>query len=250
MITKEFFIDKDGFKLHAKLDTPENAKAKLPILVLIHGLTGQMDEAHLEGVRGAAIANEMACLRVDMYGHGKSDGVFINHNLLEWVSEIIYVIDYARGLEFVSDIYLAGHSQGGLAVILAAALKADQIKALIPISPAINIVYNSIDGNFFGSEFDKDNIPEMVCFWDGFEIKGNYFRVARTIKVDEAIAAYKGPVLIVHGTADDTVDVAYGREVAEKYSNATLRLIEGDTHCFDYHLDEMVQVVKEFLGEM
>ena len=62
MITKEFFIDKDGFKLHAKLDTPENAKAKLPILVLIHGLTGQMDEAHLEGVRGAAIANEIGAV--------------------------------------------------------------------------------------------------------------------------------------------------------------------------------------------
>lgn len=247
MITEEFYIDKNGFKLFAKLDTPEKAKEKMPVLVLIHGLTGQMDESQLEGVRDAAIANEMACLRVDMYGHGKSDGKFEDHNLFEWISEILYVIDYARSLDFASDIYLSGHSQGGLAVILAAALKADQIKALILLSPAINIVYDCLRGDFFGTKFDKDNIPEMIRFWEDFDIKGNYIRVARMFDVDKAIAAYKGPVLVVHGTMDDSVDVAYGKEVAEKYNNSTLKLIEGDTHCFDYHLDEMVQTVNGFL---
>lgn len=249
MITKEFYIDKDGFKLFAKLDTADNSSGKMPLFILIHGLTGQMDEAQLEGARDVAIANGMACLRVDMYGHGKSDGKFENHNLLEWVSEIIYVIDYARELDFVTDIYLAGHSQGGLAAILAAALKSDQIKSLVLMSPAINIVYSSKNGDFFGTKFDKNNLPETVHFRDGYEIKGNYFRVARSINVDEAIAAYKGPVLVVHGTADDAVDVIYGKEVAEKYVDATLKLIEGDTHCFDYHLDEMVQAVDTFLKE-
>lgn len=250
MITKEFYIDKDGFKLFAKIDTLEGSSGKMPLFILIHGLTGQMDEAQLEGAMDAAIANGMACLRVDMYGHGKSDGEFINHNLLEWVSEIIYVIDYARDLDFVTDVYLAGHSQGGLAVMLAAALKADQIKALVLMSPAINIVYSSKNGDFFGTKFDKNNLPETVKFWDGYEIKGNYFRVARSINVDEAIAVYKGPVLVVHGTADDAVDVVYGKEVAEKYSDVTLKLIEGDTHCFDYHLDEMVQAIEEFLEDL
>lgn len=247
--SKDFYIDKDGFKLYAKLDMPKVSSAKLPLLILIHGLTGQMDEAQLEGVVHAANDSGMACLRVDMYGHGKSDGDFSNHNLLEWVSEILYVIDYARELEFVTDIYLSGHSQGGLAAILAGALKADQIKALVLISPAINIVYDVRKGVFFDNTFDIDNIPEYVHFWDEFDLKGNYFRVAKEIHIDEAIAAYDGPVLVVHGTIDDAVDVKYGIETAEKYKNSTLKLIEGDSHCFDYHLDEMVQAVKEFLTD-
>lgn len=246
-LSKEFYIDKDGFKLHAKLDLPGQSSSKMPVLILIHGLTGQMDEAQLEGVRDAANDSGVACLRVDMYGHGKSDGDFSNHNLMEWVSEIIYIIDYVREQDYASDIYLSGHSQGGLAVILAAALKADQIKALVLLSPAINIVYDSKKGIFFGSKFDAESLPEYVHFWEEFDIKGNYFRVAGSFNVDEAIAAYTGPVLVVHGTKDESVDVAYGIEVAEKYSNSTLRLIKDDSHCFDYHLDEMVQAVKNFL---
>ena len=248
MTSRDFFIDKDGFKLYAKLDVPKNASKKSPILILIHGLTGQMDEAQLEGVRDAANARGISCLRVDMYGHGKSDGDFANHNLLEWVSEILYVIDYVRELDFVTDIYLSGHSQGGLAAILAAALKADQIKALVLISPAINIVYDIKQGRFFDARFDANSIPESVHFWDDFDIKGNYFRIAKNINIDEAINAYDGPVLVVHGTNDEAVDVACGIKTAEKYSNSTLRLIDGDSHCFDYHLDEMVKAVKEFLG--
>lgn len=275
MENKEFYIDKDGFKLHAKLEFPENSyvdstknsghstrdvsstssdpghpawnKVRMPIVIIIHGLTGQMDEAQLEGVRDAAHATGCASLRVDMYGHGKSDGEFSNHNLLEWQSEILYIIDYARGLDFVTDIYLAGHSQGGLAVILAAGMKADQIKALIPISPATLIVSESLKGYFFGTKFDQNNLPESIHFWDTFDIKANYFRVARTLHVDEAIDSYDGPVLVVHGTNDESVPVSYGIEVAEKYKNSTLALIEDDSHCFDYHLDEMVAAVTEFL---
>ncbi|MDO4966021.1 MAG: alpha/beta hydrolase [Lachnospiraceae bacterium] len=249
MNNREYYIDKDGFKLHAKLDFPTDAESKLPILILIHGLTGQMDEAQLYGVRDAALDAGCACLRVDMYGHGKSDGDFSNHNVMEWLCEILYIIDHARNQEFVTDIYLAGHSQGGLAVILAAGMKSDQIKALIPISPAINIVSDSKKGEFFGTQFDKDNLPETVHFWDEFDIKANYFRVAKTLNVDEAISAYDGPVLIVHGTNDESVPVSYGIEVADKYQNATLKLIEGDSHCFDYHLDELILAVKTFLLE-
>ncbi|MDO4188473.1 MAG: alpha/beta hydrolase [Lachnospiraceae bacterium] len=243
---KDFYIDKDGFKLYAKLDMPDESNEKMPLVILIHGLTGQMDEAQLEGVRDAANDNGMACLRVDMYGHGKSDGDFSNHNIMEWVSEILFIIDYGRSLDFVTDIYLSGHSQGGLAVMLAAAAKVDQIKSLILISPATNIVYDAKKGIFFGTKFEQNNIPESIVFWEEYIIKGNYLRVAKMINVDEAIAAYDRPVLVVHGTNDESVDVSYGIEVAKKYKNSTLKLIEGDSHCFDYHLNEMVEVLKEY----
>lgn len=250
MQNRDFFIDKDGFKLHAKLEFPKEAAGKMPLLILIHGLTGQMDEAQLEGVRDAANANGIACLRVDMYGHGKSDGDFSNHNLMEWLSEILFVIDYAREQDFVTDIYLSGHSQGGLAVILAAGMKPDQIKALIPIAPATNIVSESVKGEFFGTKFDQNNMPEFIHFWDEFDIKANYFRIARTLNVDAAIEAFDGPVLVVHGTDDESVPVSFGIEVADKYNNSTLALIEGDSHCFDYHLDEMVKAVADFLAKI
>ena len=46
------------------------------------------------------------------------------------------------------------------------------------------------------------------------------------------IAPYEGPVLILHGTADDAVDCANSKKAAEIYKNVRLELIEGAGHGF------------------
>ena len=60
------------------------------------------------------------------------------------------VIDYALKLPFVTDLYLLGHSQGGLTAVLAAALKHEKIKALVPMSPALMIPDGARSGNLLG----------------------------------------------------------------------------------------------------
>ena len=47
-IMKEFYIDGDGTRLHAKLDIPEGV-TKGPLCILIHGFTGHMEEEHIIG---------------------------------------------------------------------------------------------------------------------------------------------------------------------------------------------------------
>lgn len=247
MENREFFIDKDGFKIHAKLDFPQGEAEKMPLVILVHGLTGHMEEPHLLGIRSAINEIGMACLRVELYGHGQSDGAFKNHNVMEWVSQLIYVIDYARSLSFVSDLYLSGHSQGGLATILAAALKADQLKAIIPLSPATCIVDFCKKGVFFETEFDACSIPEELHFWEDKVVTANYIRVGRSLPLKEAIAGYKGPVLLVHGVTDESVPVQCSIDAKEAYENAELVLIENETHCYDNHLNQVLEAVKKFL---
>ena len=43
---KEFFIDSDGTRIHAKLERPEGAE-KGPLCILVHGFTGHMEEDHI-----------------------------------------------------------------------------------------------------------------------------------------------------------------------------------------------------------
>ena len=100
-----------------------------------------------------------------------------------------------------------------------------------------------------GRDFDPDHIPEMI---HGFGEKsqslgGNYLRVAQTIHVEDAIDRFDGPVLIVHGDADEAVPVEYGIKAAERYKDCKLVLIPGDTHCYDYHLDQVLDAVKEWM---
>ncbi len=240
------YIIDDGIKLNAKLEMPKNHAGKCPIVIIIHGFTGHMEEKHIVAVSNLFNELGFATLRVDMYGHGKSDGEFRNHTLLKWMTNAMTVIDYARSLDFVTDIYLCGHSQGGLTVILAAALKHDQIKAIIPLSPAISIIYDAKVGSVLGSTFDPKHIPEEIVTPD-WTLGGNYFRVAQMIDIDGAMEKYDGPVLIVHGYDDEAVPVKVSIDAAKRYNNAQLDIIEDETHCYDNHLDKVLESIRKWV---
>ena len=245
------YIQDDGIRLNAALDMPEGYRPgqKCPLVVVIHGFTGHIEEAHIVAVSKAINAEGFATLRADMYGHGHSDGEFRRHTLYKWLTNALTVIDYARGLDFVTDLYLCGHSQGGLLVMLAAAMKHDIVKGLIPLSPACMIPEIARGGELLGERFDPDHIPETLHGWNGLELDGNYARVAQTIHVEEAIDRYRGPVLIVHGDEDEAVPVEYGIRAAERYANGRLVLIPGDDHCYNHHLDQVLEAVREWLRQ-
>ncbi|MBR5110330.1 MAG: alpha/beta fold hydrolase [Clostridia bacterium] len=243
------YIMDDGIRLNAKLDMPVPAEGRHPLVIIIHGFTGHMEERHIVAV--AKTLNEIgfATLRVDMYGHGNSDGKFENHTLYKWLTNAITVIDYARALDFVTDLYLCGHSQGGMTVMLAGAMKHDAVKGIIPLSPAWMIPEAARNGTLLGQAFDPSQIPEMLPAWGDRGLNGNYVRVAQTIHVEEAIDRYDGPVLIVHGDQDDAVPVEYGIQAAKRYKNCRLVLIPGDTHCYDRHLDQVLDAVRDWMRE-
>ena len=241
------YIMDDGIRLNAKLDMPAGNPQKCPLVIVIHGFTGYMEERHIVAV--ARTFNELgyATLRVDMYGHGESEGTFRNHTLYKWLTNALTVIDYARSLEFVTELYLCGHSQGGLTTMLAGAMKRDVLAGLIPLSPATMIPDGAREGNLLGLEFDPEHVPEELTNGDGRVLGGNYIRVAQTIRVEEAIDRYTGPVLIVHGDADEAVPVACAKAAAARYVNAKLVLIPGDDHCYDYHLDQVLEAIREWM---
>ena len=238
------YIMDDGVRMNAALELPAGQPEKCPLVIVIHGFTGHMEERHILAVSRAIRDAGFATLRVDMYGHGNSDGQFARHTLFKWLTNALTVIDYARDLDFVTDLYLCGHSQGGLTVMLAGAMKHDCISGLIPLSPAWMIPEEARRGVMLGETFNPDHIPAVLPPWG---LEGNYVRVAQTIRVEEAIDRYHGPVLIVHGEQDETVPVEYGVRAAGRYRDAALVLIPGDTHCYDYHLEQVTDAVRAWL---
>ena len=242
---QEFFITEDGIRYHARLDRPEGVE-KCPLAIVFHGFTGHMEERHIVAVSEAIRSLGIAALRVEMYGHGQSDGEFRNHTLYKWVTGGLAVIDYALGLDFVTDLYITGHSQGGLLVMLLAGMRPKQIKALIPLSPAWMIPEKARAGEVLGMTFDPLDIPEEIHNEER-TLSGNYIRVAQTIHPEDEIDRYPGPVLIIHGDEDEAVPVEYAYKAAERYKNAKLVIVPGDTHCYDHHLEQVTEAVKEFL---
>lgn len=243
---EEFYIASDGIQLHAKLDKPQGMD-KGPLCILIHGFTGHMEENHIIAAQKAMNDAGIAVLRVEMYGHGKSGGQFKTHTLYKWISNALDVVNYVKTLDFVTDLYLSGHSQGGLLTMLIAGMCPESFKAILPLSPAWMIPEEARNGLMLGKRFNPKHIPEKLDF-EGNELNGDYIRVAQTIHVEDAIEKYEGPAYIVHGDADETVPYSYAQKAEKLYKNATVIPVHGANHCFDMHLNDLSNAIQDFFN--
>ena len=244
------YIDDDGILLSAvleKAEKPEGAERR-PLVILLHGFTSSKDRPH--NLLAAAAMREAGCdtLRFDLYGHGESGGEFRKHTLYRWISNTMAVIDYVRGLGY-TELYLSGHSQGGLAAALTAGMEADRIRGLILRAPAFMIPECARTGNMLGTEFDPDHIPDSVPTIKNLELDGNYIRVAQMIRAEDAADRFRNPVLILHGSEDDLVPPADSRRMAERYQNCELAVIAGETHHFDRNPERMREIIRNWLAK-
>ncbi len=245
---QEFFIEHDLLLIHAKLEFPESyAGGPLPLVIVQHGVTGHMEEDHILGIVKTFNDCGFATLRTELYGHGKSGGEFQDHTLFKWMSQMLTVIDYARGLDFVTDLFLCGHSQGGLIAILAGAMKRDVLRAILPLSPAVMIPEEARKGVFLGHTFDPEHIPDRLVMDEENVLNGNYLRVAQMVYAEPAIDAYDKDVLIIHGDKDESVPLEAGVKAAKRYKNAKLVIIPGDDHCYNNHLDQVQEALADFM---
>lgn len=238
-------ITDDGIRLSAVLEEPEEKTGR--IVILLHGFTSAKDRLHTLQAAQAMRDAGFATLRMDLYGHGESGGLFEKHTLYKWISNILAAIDHLRELGW-REIWLSGHSQGGLAAALAAGMETDRVAGLILRAPAFMIPECARKGNLLGFAFDPDHVPDRVQVIKGLELEGNYIRVAQTIHAEEAIARFTGPVLILHGDEDDTVPLADSEKAAGMYADAALAVMKGETHHFDRHPDEMQEIIRTWLS--
>lgn len=249
---EEFYLGADGVQLHAKLERPRD-RERSDLCILLHGVTGHMEEDHIVAVARAMVSVGVAVLRVELYGHGMSGGRFCDHTLLKWINNTLAVIDYAKSRSWVNRIFLSGHSQGGYTTMLVAGLRPDDLATIIPLSPAIVIEDAARTGELFGMTFDPAHVPDRLyrapTFREETSFCGDYFRVAQMLHVSEAIERYRKPVLLVHGDLDQAVPVRYSIEAAAAYANARLVVIEGDDHNYHRHLDKVTSAVADFLRE-
>lgn len=251
---REFYIEHDSIPLHAKLDFPVKVSAqdvedgrKCPLVIVQHGFTGHMEERHIIGVQRALNEAGFATLRTELYGHGKSGGTFRDHTLFKWLSEMLTIVDYAKNLDFVSDLFLCGHSQGGLLMMLTGAMERDAVRAILALSPAVMIPEEARRGVFLGNTFDPRHVPDMLVREDGSLLSGNCVRAAQLIRVEPAIEAFHKSVLIIHGEEDEAVPLRSALDAASRYEDVRMVVIPGDNHCYDNHLDRVKAEIREFM---
>ena len=237
----------DGVPLRAVLERPNQERC--PLVIVLHGFSSSKEKGHTIAACEAMQEAGFATLRFDLYGHGESGGDFKDHTLYKWISNTLAMINYARRLDFVTGIYLSGHSQGGLVAALAGGMAPDLVKGLILRAPAFMIPRCAREGSMLGFTFDPMHVPDEIEVIKGLTLGGDYLRVAQTIHAEDAVARFPGPVLLIHGDADDVVPFTDSIEAARQYHNCRLAVIPGETHHYDRFPEQMKTIIREWMTE-
>lgn len=227
--TKEpFALTRDGMKLSGDLLLPD-AAGPLPLVILSHGFGGSRyvvrDYAETFACHGIA-----ACI-FDFIGGGndsQSDGDTTQMSVLTEAADLDVILSAMReDPRFdAGRIFLFGESQGGLVSTYVGCRRPDDVAGLVLLYPAY-VIRDLVTQNVP----DLDSIPESLTLW-GVKIGAVYARDALTFDIYEMMTDYPREVLIIHGTDDNIVPIAYSERAVTTFPDAELITLEGAGHGF------------------
>ncbi|KUP21782.1 alpha/beta fold hydrolase [Paenibacillus sp. DMB5] len=232
----EFSCTRDGLTIRGRAFIP--AGDHLPAIIVSHGFGGNSKDLYTYCQTLASWGYAAFCFDFcggSAPGLGTSDGATTEMTVLTECEDLMAVMDYVKGLDAVDadKITLMGFSQGGFVSALAAAKRPDEIEALILIYPALCIPDHARQGALAGASYDVNDVPEVIdC--GHMQISKRFHDAVVEMDPFEKIVSYKGPVLLMHGTADQVVPYTYAVKAQEAYApgQCHLQLIQEAGHSF------------------
>ena len=192
-----------------------------------------------------------ATLRFDVVGHGRSEGTLMDMTITALQADAEAMLQHALTLDFISDIYLLGHSIGGVIATYIAAEHPDLIKGLLLLAPACNARYAAESGLLFDLEFDPCNLPEHIenpeiCL----VLSRKYIEESLEMDIFDRPSVYEGPVLAVSGENDKRVPAEFVERYRNTFKNFEYHLIPEIDHMFSPNTDSLVNCTENFFSRL
>ncbi len=242
---------RDDLMIFGVLHLPEG-DGTFPVVILSPGMQAPYytNEHYTEELA----RNGIAGLAFEFTGtNNKSDGWFSESSILTHAADLNIVIDVIASLPEIdhNNIFLWGHSFGGLTSAYVATQRPDDIKALVLLEPSIHMpdIYREMFPE--GSDISQNPNLSTLPFSSKF--------VEDLISVDifELMPSFENEVLIFKGTEYSPQDEeeqlkfrAALEEGAETFPEAQLVTVEGADHMFNgSYGSTMISRTIEFLKE-
>lgn len=235
-VTQECYVPRGELNIWCKLYLPV-AQTALPAVVLSHSayMTGDSMESYAQGFAQRGYV----AVAFDFCGgssNSRSDGDTADMTVFTEKEDLKAVLAYVQSLDCVrtEEIYLFGTSQGGLVSALVANDLAEEIAGLILLYPAFNIAELAQGSSSQYADIMNAFSSIFSYFGISFGSAGEaYISTLQDFDVYANIGAFKGRVLILHGSQDFIVDSSYSRQAADVYENCQLYIIQGASHGFN-----------------
>lgn len=223
-------ISSAGHRLYGELLLPDDGRATHPTVICSHGFNGSY--RYFRECAGMCLARSgYAVYCFDFYGgsrFGKSGGKTTEMNVFFEREQLDGVIEYIKNQPFCDrdNLFLWGESQGGFVTAITAARHTEDVRAVALFYPAF-----CLEDDVLKKYRSYDELPEIINNM-GVTISRKYYEGLFGYDAYAEAGKYTGPVLIVHGDADRTVNVSYGYRARDAYGNARLEILPGEDHGF------------------
>lgn len=219
------------------------------LAILLYGFAGQMVDSPsnlLPELAHRLWQKNIATLRFDFSGHGKSDGNIEDMNIFSQLEDASAAIQYAKSLTGIKNIYLVGHSQGGVIASMISGYYADTISKEILINPAATMVDDAKIGRCWGVNYNPDHIPDKIKLAP-FTLNSFYFRTAKFLNIFDVAGAFKNPALILAGSDDKIVNNYVSRRYHATLPQSSFYLLKNGNHNMDNIRNELYDLIVQFL---
>ncbi len=205
------------------------AEPQSPVLVLCHGYPSGALGAEATGRSYPALADRIAnegwrVITFTFRGCGTSTGDF---SLGGWLDDLLAVIDQAASFGASRGVWLAGFGTGGGLCIAAAARRPEVVGVAVLGAPADYSDWASHPRRLLqhAREIGAITDPAFPPALD------QWTRQLRDIKpVDDAGVMAPRPLLVLHGSDDESVPSFDARVIGDAHGSAELRIVSGAAH--------------------
>jgi dienelactone hydrolase len=229
---ENFTLRVDGQRVVGIYHRPQNPRRKSPGVAIFHGFMGNKTDPHRIYFKTAQRRADVgvASVRIDLRGRGDSDGESIDATPQKDFADAKAAVEYLAQQPEVdaNRLGVIGLSWGGsLAAILAG--QDPRIKAAALWS---NVPQSSMDWRPKFFNLDGRQVSDQ---W-GYLVCKQFYDALASINTLDEIAKTKAPLLLVYGSADDSVhqrdvDAFVGR-MKDANVSLTTHVVDGADHIF------------------
>lgn len=217
------------------LNKPAEARAAV---LMLHGFGSQKDEVGnmYKNLATALAEQNIASLRIDFRGFGKSDGDTGSTTVDLQVEDARLAHEYLTKVEGIDPtrIGVIGFSLGGGIAILSAAEDPARYKSMVTWSSVGNFTKDMTD-SLGQAAFDKaatDGVVGLDLGWRTIVLKQDFFFSLASHDLASTVANYSGAFLSIAGSEDFSAAYAEDFVASSKGETKEAWIVEGGDHIY------------------
>jgi pimeloyl-ACP methyl ester carboxylesterase len=209
------------------------SEGKAPGVMFLGGFMSDMNGIKATTLERHCREGGRAFVRFDYFGHGESDGRFVEGTIGRWRDDALAVLDeVATGPQI-----LVGSSMGGWIMLLVALARPERVRALIGVAPAPDFTEDLLHATFDPGQraaLERDGVIDLPSDY------GNRpYPIARALIVEARQHLLLGapiplacPVRLLQGMADADVSWRHALRIVERIEggDVLLTLVKDGDH--------------------